>query len=276
MLDLPALLDELDAAHRIYFSELLTRASRPKAVLSTREERGIVREVTAQLEALGVAQPRHNAGLLVQLQSHADLEQVLPLLRHPAADRILNTAYGIATITTNADNINTAVDRVAKIIFALKSFSRFGGVQVWTESDLAEGMETVLTIYQNQIKQHRAGAQFEIAPGACLPDEINQVWTNLIHNALQRWIRRRPDAGPRRDGDNALVSVTDTGCGMTAEVRERIFDAFFTTKPAGEGTGLGLDIVRKIIEKHGGRIFVSSEVGRGSTFTVSLPIAGVG
>jgi signal transduction histidine kinase len=82
--------------------------------------------------------------------------------------------------------------------------------------------------------------------------------------------------GLRRDGDNALVSVTDTGCGMTPEVRARIFDAFFTTKPAGEGTGLGLDIVRKIIEKHGGRIDVDSEVGQGSTFTVSLPIAGVG
>jgi signal transduction histidine kinase len=82
--------------------------------------------------------------------------------------------------------------------------------------------------------------------------------------------------GLRRDGDNALVSVTDTGCGMTPEVRERIFDAFFTTKPAGEGTGLGLDIVRKIVEKHGGRILVDSAVGQGSTFTVSLPIAGVG
>jgi len=77
---------------------------------------------------------------------------MLPLLRPPAADRILDTAHGIATITTNADNINTAVDRVAKIIFALKSFSRFGGVQVWTPSDLREGLETVLTIYQNQIK----------------------------------------------------------------------------------------------------------------------------
>jgi len=279
LLDLPALLDELDAAHRVYFSELLTRASRPKAVMSTREERGIVREVTAQLEALGVAQPRHNAGLLVQLQSHTDLEQVLPLLRHPAGDRILNTAYGIATITTNADNINTAVDRVAKIIFALKSFSRFGGVQVWTGSDLREGIETVLTIYQNQIKHGiELVRQFEeVPPVRCLPDEISQVWTNLIHNALQAMDQKGVlTLGLRRDGDNALVSITDTGCGMTPEVRERIFDAFFTTKPAGEGTGLGLDIVRKIIEKHGGQIYVTSEVGRGSTFTVSLPIAGVG
>lgn len=279
LLDLPSLLDELDATHRAHFSELLKRASRPKAVLSTREERSIVREVTERLEALDLEQARHRAGLLVQLQSHTDLDAVLPLLRHPAVDRILDTAHGIATITTNADNINTAVDRVAKIIFALKSFSRFGGVQVWTESDLREGLETVLTIYQNQIKHGiELVRQFDDLPSVrCLPDEINQVWTNLVHNALQAMDHKgNLTLGLRRDGDNALVSVTDTGCGMTPEVRERIFDAFFTTKPAGEGTGLGLDIVRKIVEKHGGRIFVESEVGRGSTFTVSLPIAGVG
>ena len=279
LLDLPGLLDELDAAHRVHFSELLQRASQPKAVRSTREERAIVREVTERLEALGMGQARHRAGLLVQLQSYTDVDAMLPLLRHPAVDRILDTAHGIATITTNADNINTAVDRVAKIIFALKSFSRFGGVQVWTESDLREGLETVLTIYQNQIKHGiELIRQFEELPAVrCLPDEINQVWTNLVHNALQAMDHKgNLTLGLRRDGDNALVSVTDTGCGMTPDVRERIFDAFFTTKAAGEGTGLGLDIVRKIIEKHGGRIFVESEVGRGSTFTVSLPIAGVG
>ena len=279
LLDLPGLLVELDATHRVYFSALLKRASEPTAVLSTREERGIVREVTARLEALGVDQARHRAGLLVQLQSHTDLDAMLPLLRHPAVDRILDTAHGIASITTNADNINTAVDRVAKIIFALKSFSRFGGVQVWTPSDLREGLETVLTIYQNQIKHGiELVRQFEdLPPVRCLPDEINQVWTNLVHNALQAMDHKGTlTLGLRREGDNALVSVTDTGCGMTPQVRERIFDAFFTTKPAGEGTGLGLDIVRKIIEKHGGRILVDSEVGQGSTFMVSLPIAGVG
>ena len=204
---------------------------------------------------------------------------MLPLLRHAAADRILDTAYGIATITTNADNINTAVDRVAKIIFALKSFSRFGGVQVWTESDLREGLETVITIYQNQIKHGtELVRQFEdVPPVRCLPDEINQVWTNLVHNALQAMDHKGTlTIGLRRDGDDALVSVGDTGCGIPAELQARIFDAFFTTKPAGEGTGLGLDIVRKIVEKHHGSIAVDSEVGRGTTFTVRLPIAGAG
>jgi signal transduction histidine kinase len=279
LLALPALLDRLDESHRALFSELVTRASEPRPALSTREERVIVRELTAKLEELGFAHARHRAGLLVQLQAHHDLDAVLPLLRHEAIDAVLETAHGIATITTNADNINTAVDRVAKIIFALKSFSRFGGVQVWTESDLAEGVETVLTIYQNQIKH---GTELvrrydpDVPPVRCLPDELNQVWTNLVHNALQAMENKGTlTVGLRREGPDAVVSIGDTGCGIPEDIRARIFDAFFTTKPAGEGTGLGLDIVRKIIDKHHGRIDVDSEVGRGTTFTVRLPIAGV-
>ncbi len=279
LVGLPALLDELDNTDRERFSDLVARANKPKRMLSTREERAVVREVTTALDSLGLDQARHYADMLVQLQSHTDLDLMLPLLRHPAAERILDIAYGISTISTNAGNITTAVDRVAKIIFALKSFSRFGGVQVWTESDLAEGLETVLTIYQNQIKHGtELVRQFQEIPKVrCLPDEINQVWTNLIHNALQAMDHKGTlTVSLGQQGGNALVSISDTGCGISPELQTRIFEPFFTTKATGEGTGLGLDIVRKIVEKHMGRITVESEVGRGSTFTVHLPIAGAG
>lgn len=274
---LPALIDDLSPDDRVHFSALIARANKPKHILSTREERTIVREVTATLEAMGMDQARHRAGMLVQLQSHTHIEEMLPLLRHPAVDRILDTAYGISTISSNAGNINTAVDRVAKIIFALKSFSRFDGAQVWADCDLAEGLETVLTIYQNQIKQGtELVRRFEDMPRVrCLPDEINQVWTNLIHNALQAMDHKGTlTIAVSKVGDDAQVAISDTGCGMSPEVQQRIFEPFFTTKPAGEGTGLGLDIVRKIIEKHQGRISVHSEQGLGTTFTVQLPIRG--
>ena len=277
---LPGLLDMLAAEDRRRLADLVASASRPRPMMSTREERALVRDVTARLDALGVEQSRHRAGLLVQLQAHEALEDVLPLLQHPQADRILDTAYGIATITTNTDNINTAVERVGKIVFALRSFSRFGGSQVWIETDLAQCLETVLTIYHHQIKQGTELVR-NYADGVpavrCLPDELNQVWTNLIHNALQAMEHKGTlTLGLERDADMVRVSVTDTGSGIEPALRERIFDAFFTTKAAGEGTGLGLDIVRKIVHKHGGRIELESEVGRGSTFTVVLPIAGAG
>ena len=106
----------------------------------------------------------------------------------------------------------------------------------------------------------------------CLPDELNQVWTNLIHNSLQAMDNKGTlEIGvSKRDGSIA-VSVTDSGPGIPDDVREKIFEPFFTTKPAGEGTGLGLDIVKKIVDKHGGRIEVDSKPGR-TTMCVILPM----
>jgi signal transduction histidine kinase len=144
-------------------------------------------------------------------------------------------------------------------------------------SDVREGLETVLTIYQNQIKQNTELVRDyeDIPPVRCLPDELNQVWTNLIHNALQAMQHRGTlTLTIRRGSGEVIVGVGDSGSGIEPAIRERIFDAFFTTKPAGEGSGLGLDIVRKIIDKHGGRIELRSEVGAGTTFFVHLPISG--
>jgi signal transduction histidine kinase len=198
----------------------------------------------------------------------------LPLLRHPECNLIIDTAYSLGAITSNTANINTAVERVAKIVFALKSFSRMDHAGEVVVTDLRDSMEMVLTIYQNQIRQNtELVRRFEnIPPIRCIPDELNQVWTNLIHNALQAMDHKGTlTIGISRIGDEAVVSVGDNGCGIPDDIRDRIFDAFFTTKPAGEGSGLGLDIVRKIVDKHHGRIEVESQVAVGTTFHVYLP-----
>ena len=272
--NLPRLFQLLDADSARLFINLVAASNAALPPLSSREERAMVRAATAHLEAANVAQARYCADILVQLKAHGELDTYLPLLRHPESKLILDTAYSLGSIHANSANINIAVERVAKIVFALKSFSHFDQSAKPIRADLSEGMETVLTIYQNQIKQHTdlVRKYQAIAPILCWPDELNQVWTNLIHNAMQAM----EDDGTltisiaRRD-DFAVVSVADTGHGIPEAIRERIFDSFFTTKPAGEGTGLGLDIVKKIILQHRGRIEVESEVGRGTTFHVYLP-----
>jgi signal transduction histidine kinase len=115
----------------------------------------------------------------------------------------------------------------------------------------------------------------EIPPILCYPDELNQVWTNLVHNALQAMDNRGTLTIGLTEYDRLVkISVTDSGKGIPEEIKAKIFDPFFTTKPAGEGSGLGLDIVKKIVEKHQGKIEVESIPGQ-TTFHVFLPIVTV-
>jgi signal transduction histidine kinase len=107
----------------------------------------------------------------------------------------------------------------------------------------------------------------------CYPDELNQVWTNLIHNSIQAMNGQgymRISTLLDNEHNNIVVKVTDHGPGIPPEVQARMWEPFFTTKPAGEGSGLGLDIVKRIINKHKGKIEVESEPGL-TTFTVSIP-----
>ena len=275
---LPNVFQLLNQQQASMFADLIACANLDSEVLSTREERGIVKQLSHELEQAHILNPRHKAGILVQLHANHKLLNFLPLLQHPQADLIFDAALNFGIISSNTANINTAVDRVSKIVFALKSFSRFDYSSQLVMADLRTGIETVLTVYQSQIKHNiELQRDYEDLPLVmCQPDELNQVWTNLIHNAIQAMNQHGSlSIGLHRSGDYAQVIIADSGCGIAPAIREQIFDAFFTTKPAGEGTGLGLDIVKKIIDKHHGRIEVESEVGVGTRFLIYLPFSQV-
>ena len=114
----------------------------------------------------------------------------------------------------------------------------------------------------------------DIPKVACYPQQLNQVFLNLLVNAAHALGETHGEITVRTEqaGDWILIKVSDTGCGIPEEIRTRIFEPFFTTKEVGKGTGLGLSISYDIIKKHGGSIEIQSEVGRGTTFTVRLPI----
>jgi signal transduction histidine kinase/ligand-binding sensor domain-containing protein len=274
--NLPGLLQRLDMADRQLFLRLIGQHDQVNLVLDGRTERAITRTLLAELEQAGLAQARYKAGILVQLRAHTEAQSWLPLLRHAEADLILETARNLAIVINNANNINTAVDRVSKIVFALKSFSRIDVTSEVVWANLQEGVETALTIYSHQIRQGtELLCDYEPLPAIpCFPDQLNQVWLNLIHNALQAMAHKGTlSIRITRVGEAAMVAVGDTGCGIAPEMRERIFDPFFTTKPTGEGSGLGLDIVKRIVDKHRGKIELDSEVGKGTTFRVYLPLS---
>jgi len=143
------------------------------------------------------------------------------------------------------------------------------------EVDLNDCVRSTLVIARNGIKDKvevltRLG---ELPRIACAPSQINQVLLNLLNNAAQAMERfGRILVKTWAEPDALCLSVQDDGCGMPPEVLKRIFDPFYTTKPVGQGTGLGLSISFKIIQDHGGRIQVASEVGRGTRFLIRLPL----
>jgi signal transduction histidine kinase len=140
--------------------------------------------------------------------------------------------------------------------------------------DLSKGLTDTLAVLNGKARGRSVAVSVEVE--ADLPrisgygGELNQVWANLIDNALDV-AKQDVSITARRQGDSVLVRVVDDGPGVPAEIRERIFDPFFTTKAVGQGTGLGLDIARRIVRHHRGEIAVQSVPGR-TEFTVTLPI----
>jgi two-component system NtrC family sensor kinase len=164
--------------------------------------------------------------------------------------------------------------RVRRIVLDLRDFSRMGEVE-WQSSDLHAGLDSTLNLVWNEVK-YKADVikEYGIVPFVeCIPSQINQIFMNLIVNAAQAI----PEHGTITlrsgcEGNVAWVSVSDTGMGIPRENLSKIFNPFFTTKPPGKGTGLGLSVAYGIMKTHSGWIDVDSEVGRGTTFTIRLPV----
>lgn len=166
------------------------------------------------------------------------------------------------------------VDRVKRIVQDLKDFSRVDEAE-WQWANLHDGINSTLNIAWNEIK-YKATVHKEygdIPLVECVPFQINQVVMNLLVNAAQAI----KDSGEifirtwQTDGD-VVIEIEDTGTGIPANIISKIFDPFFTTKEIGKGTGLGLSLSYGIIIKHGGDLKVQSVVGKGTTFTITLPI----
>ncbi len=167
-----------------------------------------------------------------------------------------------------------ACDRILKIVGGLRSFARREQTHP-RRANLIEGIENTLVLLGHEIKGRiRMLKDYaEIPEIECYPDQLNQVFLNILVNAAQA-IEGQGEIRIRTwtEGKTLRISISDTGKGIPADLMARVFDSGFTTKEIGAGTGLGLSISRKIVEAHHGRIELESEPGRGTTFTIALPV----
>ena len=166
------------------------------------------------------------------------------------------------------------MERVAKIVSDLKEFSHVDEARL-EKADINRGIESTLNIVWNEIKYKAEVIKDlgDIPLVKCFPQRLNQVFMNILVNAAQA-IETRGEIRIRTRALEGEVEITisDTGVGIPKENLPRIFDPFFTTKEVGKGTGLGLNVAYNIIEKHGGSIEVKSEEGKGTAFTIRIPV----
>lgn len=176
------------------------------------------------------------------------------------------------------------VSRVATIVRAMKDFAHPSHGEK-TAADLNKALASTLIVARNEIKYVAdVETEFGDLPSVfCNLEDLNQVFLNLLVNAahaIEEAVKGKEVRGVIRvktwhEGDQVIIAVSDSGCGIPETIRDRIFDPFFTTKAVGRGTGQGLAISRSIVvEKHGGALTFESEVGCGTTFYVRLPVRG--
>ncbi|MEM1303493.1 MAG: ATP-binding protein, partial [Planctomycetota bacterium] len=206
-----------------------------------------------------------------------------------AVDRAVEAAdldYLATELRDSVDQTLVGVERVASIVRAMKEFSH-PGTTIKTPTDINAAISATITVATNEWKyvatvETDFDEQLPLVP--CLPGDFNQVILNIVVNAahaigVANEERRDSEKGTirvrtRRVGEQAVISISDTGTGIPERLLNKIFDPFFTTKDVGIGTGQGLAISRSVVvDKHGGTLEVDSTPGQGATFTIGIPLA---
>jgi signal transduction histidine kinase len=244
----------------------LERSDREDALSEWLDGRGVAEgwSLAPMLAAGGVAEGRLE-----------EVERTMGAERLPAVVRWLAASLSAAALVRDLEQ---GAQRISLLVTSIKQYSHMDQAPQLKDTDLHAGLESTLALLAHKLKQGvEVVREYDPAlPRICAyPGELNQVWTNLIDNAVDAmggrgrlWVRTS------HEGGTATVEIADDGPGIPPGIRDRVWEPFFTTKEVGEGSGLGLDIVRKIVQRrHGGSVRVTSAPGD-TRFRVSLRVDG--
>jgi signal transduction histidine kinase len=241
----------------------IEHAEREEAITDWLADRGLE---TAAAEALAETAVRIEA-----------LDFLATAVQGPALNDALRWAAAGCSVRRLASEIQDAATRIAGLVLAVKGFTHMDQSTAAGPVDLAQSLGNTVAVLKSKARGKSVAVEVRVEPN--LPrvrgfvGELNQIWGNLIDNALDAVAEAgRVEVVAGQESGRVVVRIADNGPGIPAEIRDRIFDPFFTTKPAGLGTGLGLDIVRRLVLHNEGQISVESQPGR-TEFQVTLPIA---
>lgn len=257
------------------FLQMLTESisENVKATMSSKEERIARRQLRNEIEELGINGAYEIADIMSDMGLITAIDRYKTLIFHKNNVQIFTTAADITVQHRNGGTIKIAVDKASKIIFALKSYAHFDNEDHFSEVNIIDGIENIITLYSNTIKQGiELIKHYEEVPALkCLPDQLGQIWTNLIANSIHAMNGKGVITISVMDKPHSvLINFEDSGKGIPKDVENHIFKPFFTTKSSGEGSGLGLHLVKKIVDKHGGEISFTSNPGK-TIFSIEIP-----
>jgi len=208
-----------------------------------------------------------------------DLEKIKNSVSEQNLESIVQWVASVLNTERMVSEIQEASDRISTLVKSIKSYTHMDRGQDVQTFDVHDGIRNTLTMLNHKLRKNNVKVLEEYAKGlppvSGMPGELNQIWTNVIDNAIDAMHGRdgqQLEIRTTTDGKFVKIYITDNGPGIPEEVRSRIFDPFFTTKGVGEGTGLGLDVVRRIVTQHRGDIKVQSEPGK-TEFLLCFPAA---
>lgn len=248
-----------------------------KKHLTTREERQLKKQLTLSMADFELDIQADLKETLINLLSDLRIynpKEVAFLFKEAKILEILDLVKKTNQVTRSLETIKISSERASKVVTALKSFAHYSPDGKMELADLVDGIELVLTLFHSKIKQGvELIKDYQPLPFIlCNPDELNQVWTNVLSNAFQAIdYQGRVVIRTKVEGAFIKIEFEDDGSGVSAESQDHIFEPFYTTKVTGDGTGLGLDISKKIIQKHQGQITFTSQPGK-TIFTIELPV----
>lgn len=235
-------------------------------------------EITDWLEEQGMEDASDYASLLVdgggKLTDLVELHEVVP---REECEFALTWLWRALDAVRNVAEIEEAGRRISSLVKSVKTYTRLDQVHDKQQVNVNDGIRNTLVILQHKVRHNNVTVEERLAEDLPeirgFPGELNQVWTNVMDNALDAMEQSGGvlTVSTRCERDRVEISIGDTGAGIPEELQNRIFDPFYTTKKIGQGSGVGLDVVQQIVSQHAGTINVESRPGR-TVFTIQLPI----
>lgn len=268
-------LEQVDAVNELVFKKAEEGSSNEQSLM---ERTALEDELTDWMDDHGVEEGFEFAETFAEYCFKTeDLEFILDNVSEEFLSPVLGWIEDVLTTEKMVEEIEDSATRISDLISSVKTYSHMDRGSDKEEVHLQKMIKSTVTMLNHKSKQKKVQISTEIPkdlPQFCgFVSELNQVWTNLIDNAIDA-VDEEGEIKITASSNNGdlVLHFNDNGAGIPDDIQTKIFDPFFTTKDVGQGTGLGLDVVHKIVEKHGGKIKVESKPGD-TTFELTFPLS---